>query len=202
MARTTYHHGDLRRALSEAALELVRSGGPDAVTIREVARRLEVSPAAIYRHFPDREALLGEVARLARLALTERMLRALDSVDERRPRARAVGRFLATGRGYLEFAADEPHLLEVAFLPGPADEAIGEQNPWHLLGAALDGLVAVGAMRTDRRAGAEVLAWSTVHGFATLRANQSFEASGDPSPDPETLLDAIARSLDVDATAG
>ena len=81
MARPTYHHGDLRRALVTTALELVRAGGPDAVTIREVARRVEVSPAAIYRHFPDREALVAEVARVARGDLARRMLAELQAVD-------------------------------------------------------------------------------------------------------------------------
>src|SRR5260221_4250323 len=57
-ARGTYRHGDLRRALLDAGVELARSGGPDAVVLREVTRRAGVVPNAAYRHFGSRQALL------------------------------------------------------------------------------------------------------------------------------------------------
>ena len=200
MARSTYHHGDLRRALLTEARELARSDGTDAVTLREVARRLDVSPAAIYRHFPDRDALLGDVAASARLALARRMLDEVERVAERDARLRAIRRFQAIGRGYIRFAEEEPHLLAAAFLPiQPQDPGPEDPNPWHVLAAALDELVAMGAMPSERRAGAEIVAWSAVHGFATLRASRAFEVSGEAEPDPEVLLDSIARSLEVHA---
>ncbi|MEO5885126.1 MAG: TetR/AcrR family transcriptional regulator [Candidatus Limnocylindrales bacterium] len=199
MARLTYHHGDLRRALLATASQLARAGGPDAVTLREVARRLAVSPAAIYRHFPDREALLGEVAGMARLDLARRMLQEVDRVDETDPRTRSILRFQAIGRGYILFAQEAPHLLASAFLPIEPPSAMPEDpNPWQVLAAALDELLATGAMPFERRAGAETVAWSAVHGFAMLRAGRAFDVSGEPDPDPETVLDAIARSLDVE----
>lgn len=198
MSRSTYHHGDLRRALLTEAHELARSGGSDAVTLREVARRLEVSPAAIYRHFPDRDALLGDVAGMARLDLARRMLDEVGLVEETDPRTRSIRRFLAIGRGYLDFAQDEPNLLAVAFLPiAPSRSMSEDPSPWHVLAAGLDELVATGALPVERRAGAETIAWSAVHGFATLRAGRAFDVSGEPGPDPEAVLDAIARSLDV-----
>lgn len=198
MARSTYHHGDLPRALLAQASEIARSDGPDAVTLREVARRLGVSPAAIYRHFPDRDALLGEVAMMARGRLAERMLDEVGDVDEIDPRTRSIRRFLAVGRGYIDFARDEPNLLATAFLPiAPAGDAADDPNPWQLLAAALDELLATGAMPVERRAGAETIAWSAVHGFAILRAGHAFEGAGETDPDPEAVLAAIARSLDV-----
>lgn len=196
MARTTYHHGDLRRALLSEAGELARSGGPDAVTLREVARRLDVSPAAIYRHVPDREALLGEVAASARLALARRMLDEVERVAETDSRVRSIRRFQAIGRGYLAFAREEPNLLAAAFLPiEPPNPTIEDPNPWNVLAAALDELVATGAMPAERRRGAEIVAWSTVHGFAILRGGRAFDVSGAIDPDAEAVLDAIARSL-------
>lgn len=199
MARTTYHHGDLPRALVAAAVELARGGGPDAVILREVARRVQVSPAAIYRHYPDREALLGEVAVIARRDLAQRMLDEAGRVRETDLRSRSVRRFLAIGQGYFDFARDEPNLLAVAFLPiEPPGEVIEDPNPWHVLATALDELVATGAMPPGRRAGAEAIAWSTVHGFAILQASHAFDASADPDPDPQAILDGIARSLDLD----
>jgi AcrR family transcriptional regulator len=202
MSRPTYHHGDLFRALVTASLDLVRAGGPDAVTVREVARRLEVSPAAIYRHFPDREALLGEVARQVRQDLARRLLEEAAGIDAADPRVRSIRRFLALGRGYIGFARDAPNLLAAAFLPiAPPGGEAEDPNPWQILASALDDLVAAGAMPPERRAGAEVIAWSAVHGFATLRANRSFETSGEPEPDPEMLLEAIARALGLEPGA-
>jgi AcrR family transcriptional regulator len=200
MARSTYHHGDLPRALVAAAVELARAGGPDAVVLREVARRLQVSPAAIYRHFPDRDALLGEVARMARRDLARRMLGEVEGVHETDLRSRSIGRFQAVGRGYLHFAQEEPNLLAAAFLPLEPPGGVAEDpSPWHVLAVALDELVATGAMSLERRVGAEAIAWSSVHGFAILRAGHAFDVAGDPDPDPEAVLDAIVRSLDVQA---
>ena len=196
--RQTYHHGDLPRALVAAAVELARSGGPDAVVLREVARRLEVSPAAMYRHFPDRDALLGEVARIARGDLARRMLDEVGRVHETDPRTRSILAFQAVGRGYILFAQDEPNLLATAFLPiMPSAEAIEDPSPWHILAGALDDLMATGAMPRGRRVGAETIAWSAVHGFAVLRAGHAFEVSGETAPDAEAVLDAIARSLEL-----
>lgn len=198
MTRSTYHHGDLRRALLTEASELARSGGPDAVVLREVARRLGVSPAAMYRHFPDRDALLGEVARMARRDLARRMLAEVDRVHETDLRTRSVRRFQAIGRGYLKFAQEAPNLLAAAFLPiEPPDEVAEDPNPWTVLASALDELTATGAMTPERRVGAETIAWSTVHGFAILRSGRAFDVSGERDPDPEAVLDAITRSLDV-----
>ncbi|HEX7924546.1 MAG TPA: helix-turn-helix domain-containing protein, partial [Bradyrhizobium sp.] len=61
-AAKPYHHGDLRRVLIEAAMQLVGEGGPEAVSVREAARRAGVSPAAPFRHFPSRDALMNAVA--------------------------------------------------------------------------------------------------------------------------------------------
>ena len=74
MARISYHHGDLRQALVDVGVELARADGPGAVVLREAARRLEVSPAAAYRHFHDRQDLLLAVRRQALSALGQRML--------------------------------------------------------------------------------------------------------------------------------
>lgn len=106
-----YHHGDLRRALITAARELVRETGPAKLTLRGVAARAEVSPAAPYRHFADRDALLAGVAEqgFAELAVamtpTEPSLDALHQV----------------GAAYLEFALREPQLYRLMF--GPVDRA-------------------------------------------------------------------------------
>ena len=71
--RTTYHHGNLKRALMDAALRLVTEGGPDAFTMAEAAREAGVSSGAPYRHFPDRRSLLRAVADEAQDLLDQRL---------------------------------------------------------------------------------------------------------------------------------
>src|SRR3989442_3808964 len=72
-ARSTYRHGDLRRALLEAGIELARHGGPDAVVLREATRRAGVVPNAAYRHFASRRELLQAVRSAAPAALAAAM---------------------------------------------------------------------------------------------------------------------------------
>lgn len=175
--RATYRHGDLRRALLEAGVELARGGGPDAVVLREATRRVGVAPSAAYRHFADRRALLDEVCSAAQAALAvaiEDEMNTLpvggDPVGSARARLRAVG------TGYLRFARDEPGLFRTAFSASedlrnagsPARAGEGGLTPFQLLGSALDGLVEAGLLPRERRPGAEFLAWSAVHGLAML----------------------------------
>ncbi|MGC1175573.1 helix-turn-helix domain-containing protein, partial [Polaromonas sp.] len=71
--RSTYRHGDLRRVLLEEGIELARTGGPDAVVLREATRRAGVAPNAAYRHFASREALLQAVRAAALSAVAAAM---------------------------------------------------------------------------------------------------------------------------------
>src|SRR5690349_25052348 len=73
--RTTYRHGDLRRALLEAGIALAQAGGPDAVVLREATRRAGVVPNAAYRHFASRLALLQAV----RMAALSRLARSIEA---------------------------------------------------------------------------------------------------------------------------
>src|SRR5258708_508524 len=80
--RTTYHHGDLRNALIESAVELARTEGPDAVVLREVSRRVGVTAAAAYRHFGTLVDLLEEVKDRALVSLAEHIVEARAQVPE------------------------------------------------------------------------------------------------------------------------
>jgi AcrR family transcriptional regulator len=176
-ARSTYRHGDLRRALLEAGIVLAQAGGPDAIVLREATRRAGVVPNAAYRHFASRLELLRavRVAALSRLALSmEAELDALDPTIDSAELARASLR--AIGVGYLQFALTETGLFRTIFAvpydwpapPDPAKAGSSGLNPFQLLGVALDRMVAAGVLPTERRPGAEFLAWSAVHGFAML----------------------------------
>ncbi|MET0694422.1 MAG: TetR/AcrR family transcriptional regulator [Propionibacteriaceae bacterium] len=187
--RSTYRHGDLRRALVEAARAAARRGGPDAVVLREVTRSVGVAPNAAYRHFRDRYALLSAVADSAMSSLAATMEEELQASAEGLPLAeRGRASLRAVGRGYLAFAVREPGLFRTAFsvhddLQRADDSAAAGptgRTPFQLLGAALDLMVDGGVLPDSRRPGAEFLAWSAVHGLAVL------------------LIDGPLRSLDAD----
>jgi AcrR family transcriptional regulator len=158
--KTGYHHGDLSTALIEAGLHLTRSGGPEALTIREATRQVGVSPNAAYRHFVDREALLSAVAS----AIQHRMAARMQSSARRQ----ASDRLRAVGIGYIKFALDEPGWFTVAFFGADAPTETATAPPYLALIEALDAMVSAGALSPHRRAGAEWPCWSAVHGFAEL----------------------------------
>lgn len=170
MARTSYHHGDLRAALIEAGLEITREGGPSALGIRDVTRRVGVSPNAAYRHFADRQALLAAVS----MAIQERMAAEMQ-VRPRRggtAQSRAVARLQAVGEGYIGFALTEPGWFQVVFFgAGPPPRLVDEVEfapPFAALQGALDALLEAEVITPAQREGAEWPCWSTVHGFAEI----------------------------------
>ena len=184
--RGTYRHGDLRRALLAAGIELARDGGPDAVVLREATRRAGVAPNAAYRHFASRDELLRAVRSAALSALALAMEAELGRLHRGRSAANfARASLRAIGTAYVRFAQRETGLFHTAFAAsapasgkavparspgkGDADDA-GTRgfDPFQLLGAALDRLVGANVLPAARRPDAEFLAWSAVHGLATL----------------------------------
>jgi len=173
--REAYHHGDLRNALIASAVRLIEQGGEAAFSLREAARDVGVSANAAYRHFDDKSALLAAAAAGGLEQLSSRMLKAMDRVVESGGNERpAIARFKAVGRAYVEFAMAHPELFRLMFSgSGVACLAAGAAGlatptPWELLGRSLDALVADGLLPAGRREGAELKAWSVVHGFASL----------------------------------
>jgi AcrR family transcriptional regulator len=201
-----YHHGHLRPALIDAAVELARTGGPEAVVLRAVSRAAHVSHNAAYRHFDDRDALLRAVCErcMSRLALLiESRVDELPADDD--PVAAAWAALFATGHAYIEFALSEPGWFRTAFAVPPALDYFAEGegtgarglDPYELLGAGLDTLVEVGALPAERRPGAESAAWSAVHGLATLLIDGPLRNLVDPERQEavELVLAVIARGL-------
>ena len=206
--RSTYRHGDLRRALLDAGVELARAGGPEAVVLREVTRRAGVVPNAAYRHFGSLQELLKAVRAAALSASAAAMEAELATVPNGLPPADAArARLRAIGTGYLRFAQSETGLFRTAYMASddmagagdPARAGPSGLNPFQLLGAALDQMVAAGAMPAARRPGAELLAWSTVHGLAMLVLDGPLGVvvGGQLPQVAEHLLDLLERGFSL-----
>ena len=144
------------------------------MTLREATRRAGVVPNAAYRHFANQQDLLHGVRSAALSALAVSMEMELSMIAaELSPAAFAKASLRAIGTGYLRFARTEPGLFRTAFGTGPQPggtltiERSG-LGPFQLLGLALDRMAAADLLPRERRAGAEYLAWSAVHGLAML----------------------------------
>src|SRR5947209_6536870 len=154
--------GAVRSALVEASVALARSGGPDAVVLREATRMVGVVPNAAYRHFADHDALLAAVRDEALTQLAQRMADGMNQVraGPHTPTGARL-RLQAVGRAYLDFARTEPGLFDAAFAAGehpPTDVSTGP-SPLELLQGALDNLVQAGLLQPARRVNIEYPIW-------------------------------------------
>ena len=176
MQRLRRPRGAVRDGLVAAGLDLARTGGPDAVVLREATRMVGVVPNAAYRHFADRDELLAAVCAAAMGVLGTRMAAGVARVGgEYGDAAAARGRLGAIGIEYLKFAREEPGLFATAFaLPQrhaygtPDDGTRRDSTPLGQLRTVLDELVDAGVLQPRRRDGIEYPIWSAVHGLAVL----------------------------------
>jgi AcrR family transcriptional regulator len=123
-ARGRYHHGDLANALTQEATAMAREGGPEAVVLREAARRVGVSPTAAYRHFAAHEDLLHAVKLKAQQALADAMEEALAQITPSGSVAEdAIRRSYVLGEAYVRWALSEPGLFRSAFMHSDGEHA-------------------------------------------------------------------------------
>lgn len=162
-----YHHGDLREALVTAGRKLVEEKGIRGFTLRECARRAEVSHAAPAHHFASMDDLLVELVRRGFAELTAAMTTEAERAADEEPASRLVG----LGVGYMAFAAANPTLFQLMFSreanhiePKEGDE--GAESVRRLLAGVLDDVI--GDAADEVRQQAADLAWATMHGFITL----------------------------------
>ena len=160
--KKAYHHGDLRVALVEAGLALLERRTADDLSLREVARAVGVSATAVYRHFPDKNALMAALAGegLARLAVAQRA--ASEAVGG------GIAGFGATGAAYVRFALANPALFRLIFTnPDPAGQHPAEQED-----DAMAFLRANAALLAEGKGGdpqvIAIKAWAVAHGLAML----------------------------------
>lgn len=209
---TSYHHGDLRVAAIAVGLDLARRGGAGAVGLRETARETGVTPAALYRHFPDVEHLRAEVAAAARSELARHLERArtsvLDSGDRRRD---DLTRLREVGRAYIDFALAEPHLFTTAFAcpfatttfstsarsaaTTDAPDAPAEPSAWDIVVACVDAAGASGGIDANRLADAPLVMWTAIHGAATVLVQGASPTPLDAGHLTAVTLNAAVRAL-------
>jgi AcrR family transcriptional regulator len=190
--RDTYHHGDLKRALTEAALQLVTEKGPKGFTLREVARRAGVSPAAPYRHFPDKAQLLGAVATLGFVQLHEALTAAAEKAD-------LTTQVLDMGRAYVGWAVTHPDYYQVMF-----GSELDKSDKPELLTAGLrtfDDLLdaIIRCQQADLMSAGDPReiagpTWSLLHGISMLTIGSDFSHVG-IREDPQALAERSLRSL-------
>jgi AcrR family transcriptional regulator len=173
-----YHHGDLRRAIVKAALEILHETQSLEFSLRELARRAGVSHNAPYKHFADKRELLAAVSAAGFEMLTKRMTREIAGLDNARER------LFAMLRAYIDHGVENPALYSLMFggyLGGPdrSRPAI-ELSEAEKTKALLAGVIVAGGLgrviphtpRNERKiAGAILACWSLVHGLTLLLAD-------------------------------
>jgi len=185
-----YHHGNLKEALVRAALELIREKGPAGFTFADAARWAGVSPAAPYRHFRDRDALLSSVA----LQGFERFGAMLATAwNQGRPNPQQA--FENLGKAYLAFARAEPAYYSAMFEAGiPLDNnpelLAASERAFAVLRSASEALIA--EMPARERPPVLMMAlhvWALSHGVASLFGRGDAARRALPMT-PEELLEA------------
>ena len=168
-AKATYHHGDLRAALVRAAMELLEESGENDLSLRAVARRAGVSPAAPYRHYASREALISAVAAVGYRELAEQLAGA-------HPSPSTPGQLATVAVAYVRFALERPGLFRVMF-GEPCDRDNDERvAATEAVSAYVRGIVERSFPDADADALATA-AWGLVHGLAFLYLDGKLDAT-------------------------
>jgi len=203
-----YHHGNLKEALVRAALELIAEKGPAGFTFADAARWAGVSPAAPYRHYRDRDALLADVARRGFELFAGTLAKAWGDGGPD-----VLSAFDRLGKAYLHFAKREPAYYSAMFeagVPLDTDPLLREagERAFAVLRGAAEKLVAL--MPAQGRPPALMVAlhiWSMIHGIASLFGRGDAARRALPMS-PEELLEAAfliylrGLGLPADAAAG
>lgn len=162
-----YHHGDLRRALHDAAREELRAVGWAALSLRSVARRAGVSHTAAYHHYEHKDGLLMEIALEGFDRLDACMRDAMDAAG-----ADPVDRVVAAGVGYLKMAQEDPQAYDLMFngchVEPTAEQRTRSRRSFERLLAAVEAARAACDMPAQDALADALVHWELVHGLAML----------------------------------
>jgi AcrR family transcriptional regulator len=179
----SYHHGDLTQAAIAEGLRLLSQGDVDHLSLREIARNVGVSVTALYRHFPDKQALMRALA----IAGVEQLGQA--QVAATRQAGHGMTGFNASGRAYVHFALTNPALFRMMMSCGPQDDS----STMQFLRDNVDTLAPSNTNAAQREAYA-LRSWAIVHGLATLMLDGML-------PIDSALIDAVIDDGDGTAAA-
>jgi AcrR family transcriptional regulator len=196
--RSSYHHGDVPRALKKAALEAIDRVGIAGLNLRQLARAIGVTHAAPYRHFSDKAALLAALATDGFETLATGMRKAAEEAGDD-----PLARLLATGRHYVIFATTNPSLYRVMYGSESPDRAAypelekSDNDAFSVLVNEVAAAQAGGQMIThqspERMA---LLLWSVVDGATHISLSGAAERRGVTREEfPEFMMDATALLL-------
>lgn len=181
-AKATYHHGDLRAECIRAAVELLEESGSTALSLRAVARRVGVSPAAPYRHYADREALVSGVAAVGYRELAGQLAAA-------HPCPSNPVQLASVAVAYVQFALDRPALFRIMF-----GEPCDRDNDERVATTAAVSLYVRGIVeRAFPDADAEAMAtaiWAVVHGLAFLHLDGKLD-----TPTASAVADRVTAAI-------
>ncbi len=189
--KNRYHHGDLRAALIEEGLKLVDSGPAEALSLREIARNVGVSATAVYRHFPDKAALLDALCAEGHAMMAEAFQEAMTGKGDN------MSAFLSMGRAYVHFALAHPALFRLMMVQPSAGAVRGSSH--RLEGKAGGGMRMLVKVLDDMygpdmpaglREARRLKSWAQVHGLAMMMLDGQVPAE-------PALIDAVidARSV-------
>lgn len=200
-AARPYHHGDLRRVLIDAALQLVGEGGPEAVSVREAARRAGVSPGAPFRHFPSRDALMNAVAEEAQRRFRAEIEAALSAA----PAGDPLGRFRCLGLAYLRWAMKNPTHFEIIssrrFFDHDRASGVSQDNAEliDLTERMLAEAFAQGQLRVGDLKRVQIAGRALIYGFARMNIDGHFPRWGvtgaDAGRTAEDVLDLFIEGI-------
>lgn len=179
-AAERYHHGDLRSALIEEGLKRLAEGRAEDLSLRELARSVGVSATAVYRHFPDKSALLGALSAVGDERMAEAFKTAMDKA--------APGRdaFNAMGRAYVRFALANPHLFRLMMSPDSGKAKLTNSKGRGMLVQGIEGMGG-GKFNKQQAMVHGLRAWAIVHGLAMLMLDGF-------APQDETLIDQVIEA--------
>ncbi len=203
-AKPPYHHGDLRRALIDASLDIIEKEGVSSLTLRYAARRAGVSHAAPKYHFGDLRGLHCAIAEEGYHSLRRYMERARAS----EPDADAARELKVLGMAYVQFASCSPGHFRAMFHPKIADRSdqpaleLAAQSTFGYLLEVVQRGQNEGQFRGKDARNVALAAWSLVHGLATLATDNYLANKGFSSTDPVVLTDQLSDLLAQGIRAG
>ncbi|MGB3767710.1 MAG: TetR/AcrR family transcriptional regulator [Phormidesmis sp.] len=196
MAKHTYHHGDLRQALLEAALVLLKTKDVESLSLRAVARQAGVSHTAPYRHFADKAALLAAVAEEGFITFGQYLKDAIAQSN-----ADPLESLIATGEAYVRYALEHPAHFRVMFKCSPSEYdassslAITASGTFNILVEAIATAQAAGVLSAGDPQQIATGRWALAHGLSMLILDGMLPQPGSVALVRKVLEDSLTGLL-------